>query len=548
MTDDPWLAHYPSGIDWRRDYPERPLDSLLDEAAAHWPDRVAIDFLNTKITYGELKDKADRAAKGLQELGVQKGTRVGLFLPNCPQFVFCYYAILKAGGTVVNYNPLYSPSEVERQVRDSQTEFMVTLNLGSLHPKLAPLAGNSPLKCIIVSDFLNTLPLAKRILFSAFRGKDLIDIPEDGDHCRLGTIMENDGRYKPVKTNVQEDVAVLQYTGGTTGVPKGAALTHRNVHVNALQSADWFHVLKEGQDVMMAALPFFHVFAMTAVMNVSIAKGLRMVVHPRFELIKVLKDIDRKKPTLMPGVPTMFTAINNHKTIHKYDLSSLKMCVSGGAALPVEVKQRFEQLTGAVLVEGYGLTESSPVACANPVEGTNKPGSIGLPLPGTRIEIRDPESRELMPQGEIGEVCIIGPQVMKGYWHRRRDSAEVLIGGRLHTGDLGYLDEEGYVFIVDRLKEMIIAGGYNIYPRHIEEVLYEHEGVLECAVIGVPDEYRGETVKAFIVCKEGHTLDKAALKQFLKPRLAPFQIPTLYEFRDELPKSMIGKILKKELS
>jgi len=363
-------------------------------------------------------------------------------------------------------------------------------------------------------------------------------------------LISNDGVFQSVTINPSEDLAVLQYTGGTTGVPKGAMLTHGNLYANVTQSRLWFPGVAMGKERMLGVLPFFHVFAMTVVMNLTIMIGGCIIMLPRFDLAQVVKTIHKKRPTLFPAVPTIYTAINHYKNLAKYNLRSIKFCFSGGAPLPVEVKHDFERLTGCVLVEGYGLSETSPVTHGNPLIGENKTGSIGLPVPGTIVEIVSLEDRTtLMPQGEKGEICIRGPQVMKCYWNHREETAGVMDsmpeGDRLHTGDVGYLDEDGYTFIVDRIKDMIAAGGFKVYPRHVEEAIYLHEAVEECIVAGVPDDYRGQTVKAFIKLRQGQSLNAADLKAFLKDKLSPIEMPKQIEFRDNLPKTAIGKLSRK---
>jgi long-chain acyl-CoA synthetase len=346
-----------------------------------------------------------------------------------------------------------------------------------------------------------------------------------------------------------KDVAVLQYTGGTTGVPKGVVLTHANLTTNIRQCRLWFTKAHDGEETIMGVLPFFHVFAMTAVLNFAVASGFRIIMHPRFELKSVLEDIEKYRPSLLPGVPTMFAAILGYAKVKNYDLNSLKMCISGGAPLPLEIKRRFEEMTGATLFEGYGLSESSPVVACNPPFGVNKMGSIGLPLPATIMEVVDKDDEvTLLPQGEIGEICIRGAQVMQGYYEKPEETAKVLKNGRLHTGDLGYMDEEGYFFIVDRKKEMILSGGYNVYPRNIEEALYLHEAVLEAAVIAAEHPVRGQVPKAFVVLREGKTATSSDLKTHLKEHIAAYAMPHEFVFIDALPKSPIGKILKKMLS
>lgn len=548
MSGQPWLNHYAPGVDWNAALAERPLYALLDDAVGRFGDRPAIDFLGKVITYNEFGRMVDRAARGFQDLGVGKGVKVGLFLPNCPQFMVCYFGVLKAGGTVVNYSPLYSEPELKRQIEDSETDFMVTLNLNVLYPKMATMLRESRLKSLIVGTMREVLPFPKNLLFPIVKRADIANVPNDARHLSFQELMNNEGDYRPVEIDPAEDIAVLQYTGGTTGVSKGAMLTHGALYTNTQQTALWMPDYVPGEERMMGILPFFHVFAMTVVMNMSVNIGACIVMHPRFELEAVVADIPKKKPTLMPGVPTMYTAIANHPKATETDMSSIKFCMSGGAPLPVEVKQRFEQLTGAKVFEGYGLTETSPVATCNPLNGVNKPGSIGQPVPRTEIIIVDREDPTTeMPQGEAGEICIRGPQVMKGYFNRPEATDDCLIDGMLRTGDVGYMDEEGYTFIIDRMKDLILAGGFNVYPRVVEEAIYEHPAVEEVTVIGIPDDYRGQSVKAFVKLKDGESLDQEAMLTFLKPKLGRHEMPSEVEFRAELPKTMIGKLSKKEL-
>lgn len=551
MTDTAsyaWLAHYPTDIDWHAEIAVGALHERLDRAEKLYSDHVCVEFKGREFTYREITDKVRRFARALHEMGVGKGTKVGLFMPNCPQFIIAYYGVLRAGATVVNYNPLYSPRELEHQIKDSGTEIMITLALNLLYPKLEPFIGTTCLKKVIVSQMGEALSVTKAALFSLAKNKDIAEIPDDGNHLWFAEMLKAPPEVRTAHIDPHRDIAVLQYTGGTTGVPKGVVLTHANLTANIRQCRMWFTQAKDGQEAMIGVLPFFHVFAMTVIMNFAIASGFRIILHPRFEMKAVLDDIHSKKPGLMPGVPTMFSAILNYPKLDKFDLTSLKMCISGGGPLPHEVKTRFEEKTGCKLFEGYGLSETSPVASCNPIYGANKTGSIGLPLPGTILEIvNQDDGVALMPQGESGEICIRGPQVMCGYWNQQDESDKVLRGDRLHTGDIGYMDAEGYFFIVDRLKEMIISGGYNIYPRTIEEVIYLHEEVVECAVIGIDHATRGQVPKAFVVKKEGSALTDHALKAFLKDKLSAYTLPHSIEFRESLPKSMIGKILKKEL-
>ena len=547
-AERPWLAGYPADIDWAAEIPVAPLNRLLDDAVARFPERPCIDFLDRKFTYAEIGGLVDRAAKGLAELGVRPGAKVGLFLPNCPYFVVFYYAVLKAGGTVVNYNPLYAEREVVRQIEDSDTEIMVTLDLAVLYDKLAAAAGQTRLRRIVVCRMADILPFPRNWLFPLAMYRQ-IAAPRRADRwIDFRDLVANDGVFSAVPVDPVQAIALLQYTGGTTGSPKAAMLTHANVYANAVQSAMWFTGAAAGQERMLGVLPLFHAFAMTAVMNWSLRLGAEMILMPRFHLARLLRAIDRKRPTTMVGVPTLFAAIGNDPKLGRYDLSSLRFCLSGGAPLPAELRDRFERLTGCRLVEGYGLSECSPVAACNPLEGGGKPGAVGLPYPRTTIEVLSPEPpHRPLPVGEHGEICIAGPQVMAGYWKRPEETAATIIDGRLHTGDVGYLDAEGYLFVTDRLKEMINVGGFKVYPRMVEEAIYLHPAVAECAVIGLPDPYRGETVKAFVAPQAGKTLTEAELIGFLADKLSPIEMPRQIEFRAELPKTAIGKIEKKAL-
>lgn len=545
-----WMKSYPSDIKWDEELPAIPVYEMLDKTAKKFPEKPAFDFLGAKMTWGDIDEKSRKFAKALQELGVKKGMKVGIFLPNCPFFLISYYALMRTGATVVNYNPLYASAELSNMIEDSETDMMITLDLKMLYDKMSKMLHDTRLEKIIVASFTNILPFPKNYLFQYLKAKELADVPTNNRRIfHYETLIENDGLYKKVDINPKEDVALYQYTGGTTGLPKGAMLTHANVVANTEQAGMWLGC-NEGEDKMLGVLPFFHVFAMTAVMNISVRKAMEIIALPRFELEATLKLIHKKRPTIFPAVPAIISGINNNKKLHKYDLSSIKYCISGGAPLPVEVKAKFEEKTGCVAVEGYGLSESSPVLCCNPREGENKAGSIGLPLPQTIIEIIDPETGKIVPTGERGELCARGPQVMKGYWNRPEEDAKTLQEGgkRLHTGDIAIMDEDGYFFIVDRIKDMIITNGYNVYPRNVEEAIYQHPSVEECIVAGLPDEQRGEIVKAWIKCKEGRALTAEDLKNFLKDKISPMEIPKRIEFRTEpLPKTMIGKLSRKDI-
>ncbi len=551
-TEYPWLNSYPANVDWGQTFEIFLLPELLNKSVRNFPGSVCTNFLGKKMTYAEIGGLVDRAAKGLQAIGVKKGTRVGMFLPNTPTFIIFYFATLKAGGTVVNYNPLYTVEELEYQVKDSQTEIMVTLDLKLLFGKVEALLASGALEQAVVCPFSELLPGMKSFLFKLFKGRELAKPTASRQSAKLtlySSIIANDGAYDPQEVDPRNDAAVLQYTGGTTGTPKGAMLTHSNLVINVQQIIAWRSSdLIDGEERMMGILPFFHVFAMTTVMNFGVAKAAEILLVPKFELDEALKLINAEKPTVMPGVPTIYNAMMHHPKLQKYDLSSLKFCISGGAPLPIEVKRGFEELSGCTLVEGYGLSETSPVATCNPVDGPVKEGSIGLPFPQTIMSIRslDDPNKE-MALGENGELCISGPQVMKGYWNKPNETANVFVGEYLRTGDVGYMDEDGFTFIVDRLKDIIICSGFNVYPRRIEEAIYEFPAVEEVTVVGIPDDYRGEAPKAFVKLKDGATATHEELLEFLKPKISKIEMPSEIEFRDELPKTMIGKLSKKEL-
>jgi long-chain acyl-CoA synthetase len=545
----PWLTSYPEGIDWQLAPEERSLGTLLDDAVATWPERSFLEFLGRSWTYAEIGRLVERATAGFQAIGVRRGTRVGFLLPNCPYYPICYFAVLRAGGTVVNYNPLYTPLEIERQVADSATEIMVTLDLETLLPKLDGLIGRTPLRRIVVGRMADVLPFPKSMLFPLVKRREIARNDRGpatiGFHelIRTETLPHVAEEIDPLR-----DVAVVQYTGGTTGVAKGALLTHAALATNARQLVLWNRMAAPAGDRILAVLPLFHVFALTVVLNYGAAVGAELILLPRFEMAQLLKAIERKRPTILPGVPTLYTAINTHPRIERRDLTSLRLCISGGAPLPLEVMERFEALTGCPVVEGYGLTESPVVTC-NPIGGRRKPGSVGLPLPGARLEIRSlDDPKTLQPLGEKGEICVGGPQNMTAYHRAAGPLDEVVDDGLLRTGDIGRVDPEGYLFVVDRLKEVIICSGFNVWPRMVEEALYQHPAVAEAAVVGIDDERRGQTVKAFVVRRDGMALDAPDLLEFLSSRLSPIEMPKLIEFRDDLPKSTIGKVLKRKLT
>ncbi len=544
-----WESAYPNGIDWRTNIEPKPLTALLDDAVGTYMDKICVSFRGKRYSYGEIGALIDRAAKGLRALGVDKGIRVGLMLPNCPYAVICFYAVLKAGGTVVNINPLYAEREIEKLIADSSLRILVTMDVKGFYDKIAAqLLDREHIERIIVCRMSGVLRLTEKILFDLFKGRETAAIPADDRHVLFERLVDNDGAIDSPEIDPRTDVAVLQYTGGTTGFLKAAQLTHANLFVNAAQIALWAPDTQPGREKFLAVLPLFHAFGMTAVMNLSFLIGAEMILLAKFQPTEVLETIEQEKPTIFIGVPTMYSALNAAHEIAKYDMSSLKFCISGGAPLPREVQRRFEELSLCTLVEGYGLSEASPVCTVNPLKRGGKPGSVGLPLPGTVIEIVSVEDpgRSLAP-GEPGEVCVTGPQVMLGYANRAKENLDVFRGGRLHTGDVGYMDEEGYLYIVDRIKDLILSGGFNVYPRMVEDAVMLHPAVEEVAVCGAPDQHRGEIVKAFVMLRKGQAVTALELRAFLKDKLAPYQMPGQIEFRDTLPKTLIGKISKKDL-
>jgi long-chain acyl-CoA synthetase len=546
-TTWPWLKSYPPGIDWQQNYPGRPIHELLLNTVSAHADKPCLDFLGRSYSYREVGDQVRRAATGLTAIGVGKGTRVALLLPNSPTYVICYFAVAMVGGTVVNLNPLYAAREIRHLVEDSGAEVLVTLDVKQLYALAAPLLGSSTVKTIVVQRMSDILPTVKGLFYRVIKRGDVVAWPRDAHHLDFRALTANDGSVKPAAIDPDHDIAVLQYTGGTTGVPKGAMLTHRNLWANTQQCHAWLRQMPGGIERILCVLPFFHVFAMTGAMNIGIACGAELLLMPRFTIDALFALIKRKRPTYLPGVPTLYTAIYNHPKAQHVDLSSIKMCVSGGASLPLEVKTKFETATGCKLMEGYGLSETAPVLTINPID-TARSGSAGLPVPGTVIEIVSTEDgHSVLATGQRGEICARGPQVMPGYWHKEVETAQAMAGGRFHTGDIGYLDRDGYLFIVDRIKDIIIASGYKIYPRLVEEALYQHPKVAQAIVIGVPDPYRGQTVKAVVQARAGATISEAEILDFLKDKVSPIERPRVIEFRDALPLTPIGKPDKKAL-
>ncbi|WP_417900808.1 long-chain-fatty-acid--CoA ligase [Bacillus haimaensis] len=545
----PWLSLYPSEIPHEINFEERTLQSYLKEAAIEHPSKTAIHFLGKKLTFQEVYDQSLKLANYLKDLGVKKGDRVSIMLPNCPQAVISYYGVLFAGGIVVQTNPLYMERELEYQINDSGSEIIITLDI--LYPRVSKVKALTKLREIIVTGIKDYLPFPKNMLYPFVQKKQygiVVKVEHSGENHLFTEVMkESQVNEIDVDIDPENDLALLQYTGGTTGFPKGVMLTHMNLVSNTMMSVKWMYKCKRAQEKVIGILPFFHVYGMTAVMNLSIMQAFEMVLLPKFDPETTLKTIQKEKPTLFPGAPTIYIALLNHPDIQKYDLSSIDSCISGSAALPVEVQEQFERVTGGKLVEGYGLSEASPVTHANFLWDERVSGSVGIPWPNTDSKIISMETGEEAPVNEIGEIVVRGPQIMKGYWNRKEETEAVLKDGWLLTGDLGYMDERGFFYVVDRKKDMIIAGGFNIYPREIEEVLYEHEKVQEVIVAGIPDPYRGETVKAYVVKKQGASLTEEELDAYARKHLAAYKVPRLYEFRDELPKTAVGKILRRAL-
>ena len=540
--------NWPEGVPHTIDYPEIPLFQLLDDSAEKHPDATAIIFQDYKMTYRELKDQVDRFATALQTLGVEREDKVALFLANIPQFIISYYGALKAGAIVTAISPLYKEREVRHQINDSGAETLVVLDL--LYPVVEKVKDETGLKRIIVTGFGEYLPSLKRIL-----GSLLGKIPTHkvemgaGMHQFQDLIKGYQPNPAPIEVDPKEDLALLQFTGGTTGLPKGAMLTHYNLVSNAYMCNAWMNT-EEGAEIHVNVLPLYHIYGMTVTMNNAIAAAGAMILIPRFDQKEVLGSIQKYKATVFGGVPTLYGALINHPDISSYDLSSIKFCISGASPLPPEVQKKFMELTGGVLVEGYGLTEASPVTHANPLDATLetvKIGSIGLTWPDTEAKIMHEASGVELPVDMVGELAIRGPQVMKGYWNDPEETAAVLKDGWLYTGDYAKRDEDGYFYIVDRKKDLIKYKGYSVFPREVEDVIYEHPAVKVAAVVGVPDKESGEMPKAFIVLKDGAEATEEELIEFVRERLAPYKRIRAVEFRDELPMTMVGKVLKKDL-
>jgi long-chain acyl-CoA synthetase len=551
MNDRPWFKFYDEGVPRHIDYPSVPLYYFLEESARKYPDSPCTIFKGATISYKEMNELTDRFAAGLAELGVKKGDRVGLFLLNTPQFVISYFGALKLGAVVVAINPLYSPREIEHQVNDAGVEVMVVMS--NFYQTIKSVQPKTSIHKLVVTNIKDYLPPLLAFLFTLTKEKKggfRVEIAE-GDIWFKDLIERYRPEDRPQVEVGPDDIALFQYSGGTTGISKGAVALHRNLVANTLQILSWMPDAQKGKEVVLMAIPLFHVYGMVAGMNFGLAAGasLVMIPNPR-DLKDVLSSIQKYKASIFPGVPTMYNAINNHPDVlaGKYDLSSIKGCISGSAPLMRETKEKFEQLTGGKLVEGYGLSEAPTATHCNPMNGEIRTGSIGLPMPDVDARIVSLEDgKTVLPPGEMGELVIKGPQVMKGYHNMPTETANTLRDGWLYTGDIAKMDEDGYFYIVDRKKELIKPGGFQVWPREVEEVIQEHPSVLEVGVAGIPDPYRGETVKAWVVLRPGETLTEDEVKDWCRERLAKYKVPTQVEFRDELPKTTVGKILRREL-
>lgn len=595
QKDFPWLKSYPVDIDWHAEIPSTTLTALFDESIKKYPDQPCLNFLGTKMTYREVGEAVDTFAKALQDKGIGPGTTVGLALPNTPYYVIAYYAAMKVGARLANFNPIYPSDAMKHQINDSKTDVMITVNVKEVQTTVDSMLGQTCLKKVIVCDLSEAMPAGKKRalrainplkakifdkmsarhkarvdakaegrevklsffakldekLFKVFNNlPSLLKVREDENHFSFSKMMKTKGKPSPVEINPQ-DTALLQYTGGTTGPAKGAELTHINLSSNIVQANMWFTGGNDApeKEKVLVILPFFHVFSMTVQMNLTLSRGGELVMLPKFNAVETLKTMDKEKPTMFAGIPQLYKALIDHPDVKKYDLSSLKICLSGGAALTEPVRKGWKELTGIDIVEGYGLSETSPIVLANPLHGEKKSASIGLPLPATEVKIEDLETPG-KAQGvkENGEICVRGPQIMRGYFNNAAETAKVIDkDGFFHTGDVGYMDEEGYVFIVDRLKDMINVTGMKVFSLNVENAILKHPAVSETCVIAVPNDRSGEAVKAFIAFKPGQEVSQQELVSFLKDKLPPYALPTVFDIRAELPKTLIGKPDKKAL-
>lgn len=564
LAAHPWVRHYEQGVLAHLDIPDQPLTWLLDTTTSRFPGHTALIYFGTKLTYAQLSSQASRFAAELQRLGIKKGDRVAIALPNIPQYPIAFYGALKASAVVVPTNPLYMEHEMQHQLADSGARVIVMLDM--YYPTVRAVRQQTALEHVILTSPADHLPPLLRTLYPlTLRGAKLPEpaltekeLQSDPSLHEMHTMLEAHTKggvelfHLPTPAH-GDDLAVLQYTGGTTGLSKGAMLTHRNLLANAFQTRYWTPKIREGSETALCVAPFFHAYGLTVGMNLSILARASMVLLPRFKSKDTLEAIRRYRPTLFPGIPTMYIALMREMNKHpKYAdaLRSITTCISGAAPLPAQVRSDFDKLIKGKLVEGYGLSEASPVTHCNPLTEKCRDGSIGLPLPNVEAAIMQIETGKLLPAGEVGEIVVKGPNIMQGYWQREEETRSIFANDWLRTGDIGKMDEDGYFYVVDRAKDMIIAGGFNIYPREVEEVLFKHPAVAEAASIGVPDEYRGETVAAYIVLKPDFSPTeetRQSIEAFCRQNLASYKVPRIIEFRENLPKSLIGKVLRREL-
>lgn len=543
-----WLKHYEQGVPARIDYPNVPLPQLLFESVRKYSKSPALVYYGRTITYQELDELCNRFANALIALGVQKGDRVAIMLPNVPQAVIAYFAALRAGAVVVQTNPLYVERELEFQIKDSGSETIIALDF--FYPRIEPIRHRVPLKRIILTNAGDFLPPLLRLLYpiKAIKEGQWVWVPRRPPIHDLVKLIRGAERMPPIVPVKPEDTALLQYTGGTTGVPKGVMLSHKNLVANALQCRHWMPSLRDGKEIFLAVIPFFHVYGMSTCMNLGLLIGASLVLLPKFKTEEVLNTIRKEQVSIFMGVQAMYVAINNYPKISNFDLSTIRICISGAGPLHQEVQTRFEELTGGKLVEGYGLSEASPVTHCTPILGDRKKGSIGLPFPDTDAKVVDQETgRKELGVEEIGELAVRGPQVMQGYWHHEEETRKVLSDGWLYTGDMARMDSDGYFFIVDRKKDMIKTRGENVYPREVEEALYRHPKIKEAVVVGIPDEFSVEVIKAYVVLKERERATEDDIIEFCRKELARFKVPKIVEFRESLPKTFVGKVLRRVL-
>jgi len=561
LSARPWIRFYEEGVPAHLNIPDYPLTWLLDQTTKKYPGQTALIYYGTKISYAQLSTLANRFALGLQRLGIGKGDRVAIALPNIPQYPIAFYGVLRAGAVAVPTNPLYTGREMQHQLADSGARIMVMMD--DFYPTVRAVRDQTTLEHVILTSPADYLPPLLQMLYPLSQRKAKRQEPHLTDRERhedttlhpMSVMLESHAKwgielYNVAANSSADDLAVLQYTGGTTGLSKGAMLTHRNLLANAMQTRSWTPKAYDAAEVTLCAAPFFHSYGLTVGMNLSILAAATMVLLPNFKPATVVKTIRKYRPTLFPGIPTMYLAIMREAGKHTEQLSSIKYCISGAAPLPAKIQHDFEEATHGKLVEGYGLSEAAPVTHCNPLTEKGRNGSIGLPLPNVDSAILDQITGEPLPVGEVGEIVVKGPNIMKGYWNREEETEAIFTNGWMHTGDLGKMDEDGFFTVVERAKDMILASGFNVYPREVEEVLFQHPAVQEAAVAGAPDEYRGETVAAFVVLKPGFAPSdetRQSIMAYCKQNLAGYKAPKILEFRQTLPKSLIGKVLRREL-